>query len=130
MFVEAYVLSGVMRMAILLFAFQRITKFMGLTQTDSLPGAESDLTINLSKIGWAIQAVSARVPWESACLVQALTGMAMLGRRGINASLYLGVAKDGNEVGAISAHAWLCCGNVVLTGGDCNRYVVISVFNR
>ena len=131
MFIEAFVLLGVMRAAILLFPFRRITALMGLRPCDAPSGAESSMSAIPADIGWAVQAAAARAPWESACLAQSLTGMAMLGRRGINATLYLGVAKDDSGAEAMVAHAWLCCGELILTGaGGVERFSAISSFSR
>ena len=57
--------------------------------------------------------------------------MVMLSRRGINATLYLGVAKNENGPEAMDAHAWLRCGGVILTGaGGVERFSAISSFSR
>ncbi len=131
LFIEAFVLLGLMRAAILLFPFRRITALLGLKQGGgtSLPAA--DRAVDPSAIGWAVQAAAARTHWESACLAQALTGMVMLSRRGVGAILYLGVAKDENDPGAMSAHAWLRCGDAILTGaGGVERFSAISSFAR
>lgn len=128
---ESFVLLGLMRAAILLFPFQKITSIMGLTQGNTSSDTEPAMAVNPVDVGWAVQAAAARTPWESACLVQALTGMIMLTRRGSNATLYLGVAKDENGTETMTAHAWLRCGKVILTGtGGVERFSVISSFIR
>ena len=128
---ESFVLLGVLRAAILLFPFQKITRIMELTQGNTISDAEPSMSVSPADIGWAVQTAASRTPWESACLVQALTGMIMLVRRGGNATLYLGVAKDENDAEAMTAHAWLRCGNVILTGaGGVERFSVISSFIR
>ena len=131
MFFEAFILLGVMRAAILLLSFRRITNLLGISQgvISSLPAA--NLAVEPAVVGWAVQAAAARTYWESACLAQALTGMAMLSRRGINATLYLGVARDESDPGTMAAHAWLRYGDAILTGaGGVERYVSISSFSR
>jgi hypothetical protein len=131
LFIEALVLLGVMRASILLFPFRRITNLLGLAQghTPSIP--VTDMTVGPVTIGWAVQAAATRTPWESACLVQALTGMIMLSHRGIGATLYLGVAKDESNPGTMTAHAWLRCGDTILTGaGGVERFSAISSFFR
>ena len=131
MFFEAFLLLGVMRAAILLLPFRRITTILGLAQgaTSSMPAV--DMTVDPADVGWAIRAAAARTPWESACLAQALTGMVMLSRRGIAATLYLGVARDEIDPEAMSAHAWLRCGDTILTGaGGVERFSAISSFSR
>lgn len=56
-----------------------------------------------------------RVPWRTSCLVQAVAGCLLLRRRGIAATIRLGVKKDG---GVLSAHAWLMVGGQVVLGGQ------------
>ena len=128
---EAFLLLGIFRAAILLLPFRKITALMGLVQNGKGSAPPSIAALTPADVGWAIQAAAARTPWESACLAQALTGMAMLSRRGIGATLYLGVAKDGNDPEAMTAHAWLRCGDTILTGaGGAERFSVISSFSR
>jgi hypothetical protein len=130
LFIEAFLLLGVMRAAILLLPFRRITGLLGLAQGETAAVA-AVMTDDPAAVGWSIQAAAARTRWESACLAQALTGMAMLSRRGIAATLYLGVAKDMSDPAAMTAHAWLCCCGTILTGaGGVERYAAISSFSR
>lgn len=104
---------------------------MGLVQGEQPGASESIPPCNTETISWAIRAAAARTPWESACLTQALTGMVMLSRRRINAILYLGVAKDESGSEALMAHAWLRCGESILTGaGNYDKFTVISTYRR
>lgn len=66
---------------------------------------------------WALNAVSSRLPWRATCLMQALAGQCGLRSQRIAATVYLGVASGQAGVGRlINAHAWLQCGQVILTG--------------
>ena len=58
-----------------------------------------------SRIVWAIQAASKRVPRANSCLPQALSARFLLARWGFPAELSIGVAKDGD--GKLEAHAWV-----------------------
>jgi hypothetical protein len=66
-------------------------------------------------------------PWNIKCLAEAIAAQQMLNRRKIAATLYLGIArKDEHE---IVAHAWLRCGNIILTGRrGMNKFTVVSSF--
>lgn len=131
LFLEAFLLLGVMRATILLLPFRRIIAMMGLVQEG--PGTVSgcDPGVVPARIGWAVKAAAARTPWESACLPQALTAMAMLSRRRISATLYLGVAKGGRVPESVDAHAWLDCGGSIITGGGgVERFAAISRFTN
>jgi hypothetical protein len=55
------------------------------------------------------------VPWEAACLPQAMVAKFMLKRRGYASTLHLGVARD--RAGALIAHAWLDGGGMTVVGG-------------
>ena len=92
--------------------------------TDDPGGAELG-----RRIGWAIGVVSARVPWRTKCLEQALAAKAMLRRRGIPNTLYLGVARTADREAALNSHAWLRTGTLHVTGGShVDRYAVLSTF--
>lgn len=131
MFLKALVLLGVMRVAILLLPFRRITALLKMVpgnrdiRSDAIPGADP------AQVRWAIQAASTRAPWESTCLVQALAGIVMLAHQGCDATLFLGVARDMGDEKSIKAHAWLCSGTVFITGfNGYKHYSVISTFIR
>jgi hypothetical protein len=88
----------------------------------ALPATARALTVSR-----AVQRAARNLPWECQCLVQAVAGKAMLRRRGLPSTLYLGVAKD--EDAKLCAHAWLRCGNVILTGREgADRFTVVSTF--
>ena len=66
--------------------------------------------------------------WARKCLVVSFAAKRMLGRQGIPATLYLGVAKD--EKGKMIAHAWLRSGNIWVTGGrNRHRFTTVGFFS-
>ncbi len=73
-----------------------------------------------------IERVSKNTPWESKCLVKALTARFLLHRKGIVTTLYLGVGKD--DKGKMTAHSWLRCGELYVTGGDGSGYATVAKF--
>jgi hypothetical protein len=81
----------------------------------------------IKQIRSAIGVMSRHTPWDSKCMVQAIAGMAMLKRRGIASTLYLGTGRDEN--GKLIAHAWLRSGSVYVSGYEgMNRFVVVEKF--
>ena len=92
--------------------------------------SEADALIHakhLQRISWAVVTMSHHLPWECKCLVQAIAGKKMLQRRRIGSTLYLGVAKEGEN--ALVAHAWLRSGSMILTGArGRDRFAVVSTF--
>lgn len=113
--VEAGCLLALARMMILVVPFRRIAPLLGQTMAESSHAAPRQRTL-AKKISWAVQTTGRHTPWESKCLAQAMAAKMMLRRRRIPSTLYLGLAKDAQ--GALTAHAWLRCGELILTGGQ------------
>ena len=81
----------------------------------------------LAAVTWAVAAIGRRTKWRNRCLVDAITAKWMLKRRGIQAKLSLGLAKD--EAKQLQAHAWLQVGPSIITGeNDHQRFQVMSTF--
>ena len=58
-----------------------------------------------------------------------MAAMAMLKRRGITSTLYLGLAKD--DEAKLQAHAWLRCGNRIITGEkEMTGFTTIATFAK
>ena len=68
-----------------------------------------------------------RIGWKDSCLIRALTAKKLLNRMGERCTLYMGVRKREGE--GLSAHAWLRCGKLTVTGGEIrDEYTVTAVF--
>jgi hypothetical protein len=81
----------------------------------------------LDRISWAVATASRHLPGDCLCLAQAMAGKAMLKRRGVPSTLYLGLAK-GSEA-QLQAHAWLQCGERILSGRQgMAGFTVIATF--
>jgi Transglutaminase-like superfamily len=74
---------------------------------------------DVEKISWAVETVARIVPTAKNCLVRAIAGREMLVRRGITSQIRLGVAKNSPDI--LSAHAWLECGGMIVTGEGKHR---------
>jgi len=72
--------------------------------------------VDLLRLSWAIGAAAARIPWRSDCLLQAMAADRWLRRCGMQPEFFLGVTKDAG--GQLEAHAWLRCGDAMVTGAD------------
>ena len=64
-----------------------------------------------------------KTPWESKCLVRALTAQKILKKKRIASTLYLGCAHEG---GKAVAHAWLRVGKMYVTGGNGETYITVD----
>lgn len=130
LFLEACVMLGVMRIAILTVSFKRLTRSLEhhtqVQALETLTKTEQEWAI---KIGQAIMRAAAYTPWESACLAQSLTAQKMLQKRRISGVFYLGVVKDGESKEKMKAHAWTQSGESIITGGKGHEeFIVLSVF--
>jgi len=123
-----FVLLGLVRLMVLAIPFRYLTRTLGVLaykQADQLPGAVKSVYPEL--IRWVIQVVSPCTPWESKCLVQAITAKILLRFNGLPSTLYLGVARDDRQ--QLLAHAWLRCGQTVVTGGvELARFTIAARF--
>lgn len=113
---QAFVLLGMTRLAIKALSFNRLERLMGERNGHEAECSAADLK-TARRVGWAVRNVSAHTPWESNCFPQALTAKLLLRRRGIGSTLCLGATFNDDKT-ELSAHAWLRCGDLHLTGGD------------
>jgi hypothetical protein len=81
---------------------------------------------NAARISWAVETAGRIVPSGKNCLVRAIAGREMLARRGVSSQLRLGIAKSSPE--RLHGHAWLECGDVIVTGeGEHRSYTAMPV---
>ena len=74
-----------------------------------------------------MEAMFRRIGWKDSCLIRALTAKHILNRMGERCTLYMGVRKL--EDNAMTAHAWLRCGKLIVTGGESMAgYTVTACF--
>ena len=130
LFLEAYVILGIMRAAILRVPLKRLTRSLEYQQNDMEIIALDDRQLRIALlVGRAIGRASNYTPWESACLAQSLTARKMLEKRGVPGVFYLGVAKDDDVKEKMKAHSWTQCGDRIITGYEGYRdFTVLSVF--
>lgn len=125
-FIQAFIYTGFYRAFILFVPFNKLRKRMGKHKEESALIEDKEVYRQASHISWVVTLIASKTPWESKCLVQALTAQRMLKSRGISTTIYLGVRKDENEM---KAHAWLRCGEYYVTGGAIReQYIVVAKF--
>jgi len=124
-FIKVYVLTGLIRVAILVIPFKYLSNVLGKHMQES-PTIENEKKLVLAlRIGWIVETVSGYTLWKSQCLVKAIAGKLLLRQYGIANTLYLGLTKCD---GKIVAHAWLRCGEKMITGGQVAGYTVVGKF--
>ena len=124
-FIEAWILLHAMKLAILILPFKRIAGRIGTVHAEtSLEPLVSD---GIQHVELAIRRASRYTLHQSKCYDQALTGKLMLQLRGLPSTLYFGLAKDTTNL--LKAHAWVRCGNRIITGrAGVEGYTVIVCF--
>lgn len=127
LFIEAFFLTGIMRFKILKKPFNKLKEEMGTYNNESREDVDLNDYKVAKKIRWIVTTISRHTPWESLCLVQALTVQKMLKKRNISTTIYLGVNKSDNEM---KAHAWIRCGQMYVTGGNGTGYATVAKFSN
>lgn len=126
---EALIYLALARVLVSRVPFGRFAHRLG--QPDAPPVAHMPAAQQLQarRVGAAIRSISRHVPWHNTCLMQAIAAKAMLQRRRVSSTLYLGVARTNDQ--QLEAHAWLQCGPHVLTGGKGrHKFTVIATFTE
>lgn len=127
--VETLFWLGWARLLVLSLPFRWIVVLWGLHAQPlaRADAASTPLASSRHAVAHAIAAVSPHTPWHSNCLAQALAASALLRRRGLPSTLYLGVAKDRTQ--RLQAHAWLAYEAQLITGAAGQQYfTLIAVF--
>lgn len=123
---KAYFYTAFYRFRILYTPFSNLAKSMGKLGEESNEEVYDNVEL-LWQIQKSVKMVSKNTPWESLCLVQALTAQRLLSKKCVSNTVYLGVARD-DEAG-MSAHAWIRVGDKILLGGEMkDKYSVIAKF--
>lgn len=127
LFISAFFLTGIVRLLILVIPFKWLALVIGEKMADSPSELDQKAYQQAAKIGWAVTRISRYTPWQSKCLVQAITTLLYLKFFRIPYTLYLGLDKD--QANNLIAHAWLRCGELIVTGGgEQDRFQVVARF--
>ena len=128
MTIKSWAYAAFYRFQIAFFSRKRLEKHWGVL------GEETDMRIKPWQVRYArwvsqnVNRVCEHTPWESKCLVRALTARKLLLEKGISCTLYLGVGKD--EKGAMIAHAWIRTGPYYVTGGNGEEFATVATFKN
>jgi hypothetical protein len=125
---EAVAWLAATRAAVRWLPFERVLRWLRLEPGES---AHAPTPPAAEQVGWAVRGAAAHTPWQSACLVQALAAAGMLRWRGLPCTLYLGAARSQAQPAELLAHAWLRCGEQVLTGeSESRNFPVLARFSH
>jgi hypothetical protein len=102
------------------------TRFDGPSEPSGKPAAQAHAA-TAERVGAIVERVARTTPWRSMCLEQALAGKWMLRRRGIDSTMYVGMARRGEQ---FVAHAWLVSQGQTLTGAGTTVYATLAAFHE
>ena len=80
---------------------------------NSMSPIESQLK-TITSIYKAVRRSTIYLPFGQKCLIEAIVAKKLLKQNSIDSTLYLGVARNGQK--RLIAHAWLKCGDYIVTG--------------
>lgn len=129
--IKVYFYAAYFRMCILILNKkhnERLEKMLGQRGKES-PYEETKENYRIAKqISRQVNRIAEHTPWESKCMVRAMTAQKLLNEKGIETTIYLGVGT--NEQGGMRAHAWLRCGTYCVTGGGDAECAVVAKFKK
>lgn len=126
---QAFILLPFCHCCVRLFPFRIIVNLFSLQQIDGIPQfhlSEND-KYSATLVGWSITRTG-RLPFfaNSRCLARALAGRFLLKQKKLPAILTIGTNLQ-NET--MTAHAWLQCGELIVTGeAEHQKYRAIVSF--
>lgn len=125
--VEVWFWAAVFRLMIFFVPVKYMKKHYGISGGES-PLFESKYNYQKARsIAYHVNRIADHTPWESKCLVRALTAQRLLSKRKISSTLYLGVKKDGE---LMIAHAWIRTGEYFATGGNGSGYTMVAKYSK
>lgn len=129
--VKAYLYAAYFRICILIDNRHKKKKLEGMLGER---GKESSYEMNPEELHMAkvvaahVNRIATHTPWESKCMVRAMTAQKLLEEMKIETTLYLGVGK--NRDGSMRAHAWLRYGKYCVTGEGSGECRVVAAFKK
>lgn len=126
-----WLLSGMIRAAVLLLPFRKLAPMLGEHCSNlQLATLASEEQKQLAwRIGRMVDLAASYTPWESKCLVQACAASLLLRHYDIPYVIHLGVSRGGEVGDVLKAHAWLAVGPWIIAGRDGHRaFTIVSTF--
>ncbi|NVO10093.1 MAG: lasso peptide biosynthesis B2 protein [Bacteroidales bacterium] len=127
LFILTFVKATFISLLLICIPRRIILKKIGILGVETALGITEENRIVVVKVAKSIRRTVKYSPWKISCFAKGITAKYLLKRKGINSTLYLGVAKDGLD--KLTAHAWLRCGSIVVTGKEeMHRFIVVAFF--
>lgn len=126
----AWLILGLGRSAILLLTFERLVRVLGLKSLafPLTPLLEEGQRKTALELGRTILLASSYAPWRANCFPQALCAVFLLRIYRIPHTVFLGLLRE-HPHGQIKAHAWVCAGDITVSGGgNAQPYTIVGCF--
>ena len=132
--IAVFFILGFNRLCVLIIPFRYLSKSYGQPCANHCFSLliSPQKTAKARQIGKIVRMMANNTPWQSQCLVQAMTAKTVLQAFDIPYVLFFGLANNNdNEKGnTLQAHAWLTARQVPVTGGySWNSFSVIATFS-
>lgn len=88
------------------------------------PAPSGVVSVRARRVGGIVERLAEALPWHPMCLEQAIAVRAMLRRRGIDATLHLGIARWE----PLAAHAWVTVDGAIVQGGSVRSLTTVARF--
>ena len=127
-------LLGISRLMSLVIKFKQYHFLLGIHLLNHriTPIITNEQVEKARRIGYLVRGVAKYTPWESKCLVQAITAKIILGFYQIPYGLFFGLTKDKIQYSESDrqAHSWVVSGPICVTGGrsSWNQFAVVASF--
>ncbi|HEY4785222.1 MAG TPA: lasso peptide biosynthesis B2 protein [Bacteroidales bacterium] len=126
LFFEALFTSIRVKLMVTFLPLRWYARQLGVQHSLSSDSSDDNSYSLVYKISQAIVRCRKSIPWQNRCLVEAITAKRMLQKRGLQSTLYLGVNKKDKKM---TAHAWLRCGTIFVTGNrGKDNFVTVNTF--
>lgn len=131
MTIKAYFYAAYFRLCILILNRRnggRLEKMLGQRGEESPYEETREHYYAAKQVSRHVNRIAEHTPWESKCMVRAMTAQKLLNEKGIETTIYLGVGI--NEQGGMRAHAWLRCGAYCVTGDGDAQCIMVAKFKK
>jgi hypothetical protein len=122
---KIYIYSFYYRFCINHIKMSKIEKMMGERGAQSKED-ESEENLKFARlVAFHANRVTEHMPWEAKCYTRSLAIAKILKEKGIDTTIYMGVANEG---GNMKAHSWIRCGKMYLTDPMMGEYTTVAKF--
>ncbi len=127
LFFKAIYWTGIARILIAWIPLKRFSFLLGTHMKETPVAKVTGELEQVMAVGLAIRRASRYVPWRCKCYEQAIAAKMILRDYGFQSTLYYGVTRNPDK--KLIAHAWVRCGDYIVTGRQgMHRFTIVGTF--